>query len=74
MSEQEYLDDLLNVCLSDINTETDEETDKKLNEHKQIVQNNIKSIQNNLKIDNNASDTLSSVSYTHLTLPTILLV
>lgn len=60
MSEQEYLDDLLNACLSDINTETDEETDKKLNEHKQIVQNNIKSIQNNLKIDNNASDTLSS--------------
>lgn len=60
MSEQEYMDDLLNVCLSDINSESDEETNKKLSEHKQIIQNNIKSMQNNLKIDKNASDTLSS--------------
>lgn len=60
MSEQEYMDDLLNVCLSEINNESDEETDNKLNKHKEIVQSNIKSMQNNLKIDNNASDTLST--------------
>lgn len=60
MSEQEYIDDLLNVCLSEINNESDKTTDEKLNKHKEIIQSNIKSVQNNLKIDNTASDTLSS--------------
>ena len=56
MSEQEYLDDLLNCCLSEINNESDEQTDKKLEEHKNIVKNNI----NNIKIDNKSNNILSA--------------
>lgn len=56
MSEQEYLDDLLNCCLSEINNESDEQTDKKIKEHKNIVKNNI----NNINIDNKPNNTLST--------------